>query len=236
MEQALSFAPLTRGAFDISYASAGFLFDYRKRVRPDEQSLSRALEVVDYRLVELDKKKHTVFFRRDGVRIDLGGIAKGHAAERGVKILAGLGIEHAIVSAGGDTRVLGDRRGRPWYVGIRDPQGDRNAVFTRLPLVNEAISTSGDYERYFDEDGARYHHILNPSTGKSPSDVHSVSVIGPDGVWTDALSTGVFVLGVKEGLGLIETLKAYEAVIIDAEKKLHVSSGFADQGPLSEPD
>lgn len=228
IRQALAFAPITDGAFDISYASVGFLFDYRQRVRPAKKALNHALEAVDYRLVELDDASRTVHFRRDGVRIDLGGIAKGYAAERGISILRDLGIRHAIVSAGGDTRVLGDRRGRPWAVGIRDPRGDRNDVIATLPLVDEAISTSGDYERFFEEDGKRYHHILNPGTGESPSDVRSVSIIGPDGVWTDALSTGVFVLGVEKGLALIETLKGYEAVIVDAGLGLHVSSGFED--------
>lgn len=228
IEQALAFAPLTSGAFDISYASAGFLFDYRQRVRPDTQELDQALEVVDYRLVQLNAAACTVHFLRDGVRIDLGGIAKGHATERAIAVLQKLGIEHALVSAGGDTRVLGDRRGRPWAVGIRNPRGDRTAVYATLPLINESISTSGDYERFFEEDGKRYHHILNPTTGESPSDVRSVSVIGPDGVWTDALSTGVFVLGVTKGLTLIESLDRYEAVIIDAGGNLHVSGGFAN--------
>ncbi len=226
IDTALSFAPLTRGAFDISYASVGFLYDYRERVRPDAEQAADALEVVDYRLVRLDRDDCTVFFARHGVRIDLGGIAKGHAVERAVEILAGQGVEHALVSAGGDTRVLGDRRGRPWMVGIRDPRGERNEALARLPLVDEAISTSGDYERYFEEDGVRYHHIINPRTGESPSDVRSATVIGPDGVWTDALSTGVFVLGVTEGLEVIDALAGYEAAIVDSAGNLHLSSGF----------
>ncbi|MBT8136096.1 MAG: FAD:protein FMN transferase, partial [Gammaproteobacteria bacterium] len=228
IERALSFGTVTRGAFDVTYASAGFLFDYRERVKPHRQELNAALQVVDYRLVRLNRDDCTVKFLRDGMRIDLGGIAKGHAVERAVALLRERGIEHALVSAGGDTRVLGDRRGRPWSVGIRHPRGERRDVLASLPLVDEAISTSGDYERYFEEDGARYHHIINPRTGQSPADVRSVSVIGPDGVWTDALSTGVFVLGVAEGLELIESLDGYEAVIVDAGQQLHVSTGFDD--------
>ena len=226
IETALSFAPVTRGAFDISYASVGFLYDYRARVRPDASQTTDALEVVDYRLVKLDRDRCTVFFARDGVRIDLGGIAKGHAVERAVKVLSEHGVEHALVSAGGDTRVLGDRRGRPWMVGIRDPRGERSEALAKLPLINEAISTSGDYERYFEEDGLRYHHIINPRTGQSPSDVRSATVIGPDGVWTDALSTGVFVLGVTEGLEVINGLKGYETAIVDSTGQLHLSTGF----------
>lgn len=135
------------------------------------------------------------------------------------------GVAHAIVTAGGDSRILGDRRGRPWTVGIRNPRRD-DAVVTRIPLADEAISTSGDYERFFEADGVRHHHILRPGTGESPREVMSVTVIGPDATTTDALSTGVFVLGVKEGLALIETLEAYEAVIIDADGQMLYSNGL----------
>jgi thiamine biosynthesis lipoprotein len=99
-------------------------------------------------------------------------------------------------------------------------------VIARIPLVDEAISTSGDYERYFEEDGVRYHHIISPSTGLSASEVHSVTIVGPDATMTDGLSTSVFVLGTQRGLALIETLPEYEAVVVDKEGQLHYSSGL----------
>lgn len=227
--RALRFSALTDGAFDITYASVGQLYDYRKGVKPDAAARAEALTAVNYHNVLLDVDRRTVRFAREGVRIDLGGIAKGYAVERSVEILRRLGVRHAIVTAGGDSRLLGDRRGRPWTVGIRNPR-DRAGVVTRIPLQDEAISTSGDYERFFEADGERYHHILRPSTGESPSDVRSVTVIGADGTATDALSTGVFVLGKDKGLALIETLDDFEAIVIDSDGAMHYSSGLMPAG------
>jgi thiamine biosynthesis lipoprotein len=110
-------------------------------------------------------------------------------------------------------------------VGIRDPRKDGNVAMT-VPLQDEAISTSGDYERYFDEDGVRYHHIISPSTGNPASGVHSATVIGPDGVMTDALSTSVFVMGVDQGLRLIATLPGYESIVIDDKGQIYFSDGL----------
>ena len=159
------------------------------------------------------------------MRINLGGIAKGYVVERGVNILRSHGIENAIVTAGGDSRLLGDRRGQPWMVGIRDPRNDGQVAIS-LPLENEAISTSGDYERYFEEGDIRYHHIIEPSTGAPASGVHSATVFGPDAVITDALSTSVFVMGVARGLRLIATLPDYESIVIDAAGRIYYSDGL----------
>jgi thiamine biosynthesis lipoprotein len=224
--RALAFSELTGGAFDITYASAGRYYDYRKGSTPSESELEQALPAIDYRHVVIDADNSTVRYRHPGVSIDLGGIAKGYAVDRGMNILQEAGIEHALVSAGGDTRVIGSRWGRAWQVGIRDPRNDEGIV-TMIPLVNRAISTSGDYERYFEADGVRYHHILNPGTGKSAGAVRSVSIIGNTATTTDALSTSVFVLGVDKGLQLVNRQAGIEAVIIDNEGKMHFSSGLA---------
>jgi len=174
----------------------------------------------------VDRKANTIRFLKKGMRIDLGGIAKGWAVDRGVEILRGLGIEHAMVNAGGDTRLLGDRLGKPWIVGIRDPRKD-HAVVTRIPLQDEAISTSGDYERFFEEDGVRYHHILVPGTGKSPGLVRSVTVIGPTATHTDGLTKPIFILGVERGMEFVRRVKDVEAVIVDNEGRIYYSPGLA---------
>jgi thiamine biosynthesis lipoprotein len=179
--------------------------------------------------VTLDKGQGTVSFEQQGVRINLGGIAKGYVVERGVDILRQHGVENGVVTAGGDSRLLGDRRGRPWMIGIRDPREDREVAIS-VPLEDEAISTSGDYERYFDEDGIRYHHIIKPSSGRPVEGVHSATVLGPDAVMTDALSTSVFVMGVDQGLKLIGCLPDYEAIVIDADGQIFYSTGLADPG------
>jgi thiamine biosynthesis lipoprotein len=166
--------------------------------------------------------------------IDLGGFAKGHAVDRATAILRQRGIAHANVSAGGDSRVIGDRRGRPWTIGVRDPRHP-GAVVALLPLEDTSISTSGDYERYFDEGGVRFHHLIDPATGHSPSSLHSVTILAEDGLTTEALSKSVFVLGVDKGMRLIESQQDVDAVVIDADGKLHYSSGLLAPGAQGRP-
>ena len=230
IQRSLEVSALTRGAFDVTYDSVGQHYDFRRRVRPDQETVDAAQELIDYRFVEIDKVASTVRFREEGVRINLGGIAKGYVVERGVEILRRYGVSNGIVTAGGDSRLLGDRRGRPWIVGIRDPREDGKVAIS-VPLEDEAVSTSGDYERYFDEEGVRYHHILEPGSGAPAGKVRSATVFGPDAVITDALSTSVFVLGVDEGLRLIATLPDYECIVIDANGELYYSAGL--QAPES---
>jgi thiamine biosynthesis lipoprotein len=231
LARANDFAQLSGGAFDITYAAVGQLYDYRQRVRPDEEALARARALVGYRGLLLDMAARTVRFERDGMRIDLGGFAKGHAVDNAAAILRHRGIHHAIVSAGGDSRVIGDRRGRPWTIGIRDPRrpGEMSAL---LPLEDTSISTSGDYERYFELDGERHHHLIDPATGRSPHGVHSVTVLAEDGLTTEALSKCVFVLGVEKGLRLVESQRGVDAVVVDACGALHYSSGLLAPAPL----
>jgi FAD:protein FMN transferase len=223
--RSLDISVLTRGAFDITYDSVGRHYDFRERERPDSETIRTSLPTVDYRLIELEDADRSIRFRKEGMRINLGGIAKGYAVERGAQILREMGVRHATVTAGGDSRLLGDRRGQPWIVGVRDPR-EEGRVAVRIPLENEAISTSGDYERYFDEDGQRWHHIIQPATGEPANGVHSVTIVGPDAVMTDALSTSVFVMGVDQGLQLIATLPDYEGIVIDAEGRLFYSDGL----------
>jgi thiamine biosynthesis lipoprotein len=225
IRRALDFSRITDGAFDITYASAGQYYDYRKGIHPNSTQLAQALPAIDYHHVLIDPQHATLRFTRPGVRIDLGGIAKGYAVDRCVTILQAAGVESAMVNAGGDTRVVGKHWKQPWMVGIRDPRHEDGMV-TLLPLEDAAISTSGDYERYFEQDGVRYHHILNPRTGTSSSGVRSVSIIGAEATATDALSTGVFVMGVTAGLKLVNSLPDTEAVIIDNQGKMFYSAGL----------
>lgn len=223
--RSLDISVLTRGAFDITYDSVGQYYDFRERQRPDAATIEEKLGRIDFKLIEVDRLAGTVRFLAPGVRINLGGIAKGYAVERAVALLRSRGIRHGIVTAGGDSRLLGDRLGQPFMVGIRDPRNDDLVALT-IPLEDEAISTSGDYERYFEEDGKRYHHIIEPATGLPAGGVRSATIVGPDAVLTDALSTSVFVMGVDQGLTLISTLPDYEGIVIDAEGRLFYSDGL----------
>ena len=223
---ALKYSDLTHGAFDITYASAGQYYDYRKGRKPDSKQLAEILPAVSSHHVSLDAEQSTIGFLQPDVRIDLGGIAKGYAVDRCISILQTAGVRNALVSAGGDTRVIGRHWEHPWKIGIRDPRNHVGLV-TLIPLEDAAISTSGDYERYFEEDGVRYHHILNPDTGDSSREIRSVSIIGNNATDTDALSTSVFVMGVDKGLKLVNSLRDTEAIIIDSRGRMHYSEGLA---------
>jgi len=223
---AKEYSVLTDGAFDITYASVGYMYDFRKHIRPDEAHIDEALPAVNYRHLLLDPKKQTVQFSQKGVRIDLGGIAKGYSVDRGIDVLKARGFTRAYVSAGGDSRIIGDRFGKPWMVGIRDPRKPPGEVITRVPLVDAAISTSGDYERFFEENGVRYHHIIDPRTGHSASKVRSATIIGPYAIRTDGLSKTAFVLGPEEAMKIYNRIDDIDAIIVELDGTVIYSKGL----------
>lgn len=240
IDKALYYSRLSGGAFDISFASVGYLYNYREEQQPRTPQREALLDAIDYRLIALNREQQTLFFNHKNLQIDLGGIAKGYAVDRAINLLRDIGITNASVSAGGDSRLLGDRgNGRPWFVGIKNPRGDHSQgdqVAITLPLADVAVSTSGDYERYFidRESGERIHHILNPRTGKSSQGIASVTILGPNGFDTDPLSTTVFVLGAEKGLNLVNQLTGFDCVIIDSAGKVHYSDGLAPPVQASE--
>ena len=227
------YSVITEGAFDITYASVGHLYDYPHHVKPTEAQIKAALPGVNWRNMLLDPVHHTVRFEHAGMRIDLGGIGKGYAVDRGIAILQARGFQHALVTAGGDSRIIGDRMGRPWVIGIRNPD-DKDQVVTRIPIVNSAMSTSGDYERYFDEGGIRYHHIIDPRTGHSASKVRSATILGPTATETDGMSKTAFVLGPEKALEIINRLPQYDAIFVTPEGKVLYSNGLTPPPPPKE--
>lgn len=228
IRRSLSISQLTGGAFDVTFAGVGDLWDFKAPTPrlPDPDVLRRRLELVDYRLVKLDGERSTVELPKAGMAIGFGAIGKGYAANRAVHIMKAMGIESGLVNAGGDLVAFGRQEsGEPWTLGIADPLRP-DSLFARLRLVDQAVVTSGDYERYVEIDGVRYAHILDPRTGMPVRGVRSVTVVCPDGELADGLATSVFVLGVDEGLRLVDTLRGVEALVIDDEGRLHPSSGF----------
>lgn len=225
IDKSLHYSALSEGAFDITFASLARYYDYRNKLSPSEQQREELLPAINYRLIHLDTQNNTLWFEHPKLYIDLGGIAKGYAVDKAIGILQSFGVKHASVGAGGDSRVIGDKFGRPWLIGIKNPRAD--AVAITLPLEDVAVSTSGDYERYFiDNKGERVHHIINPRTGKSTNGINSVTIIGPHGFDTDPLSTSVFVMGAEKGMALIHRLPGFDAVIISSEGKVSYSKGL----------
>jgi thiamine biosynthesis lipoprotein len=220
------YSQITDGAFDITVESVWKLYHFRRHIHPSDAEIRALLPTVGWRQLIFDDRHHSIRFARPGMAIGLGGIAKGYVVDRSIDILKSMGIEHALVTAGGDTRILGDRRGRPWMVAIRDPW-DLSKVVTLIPITNEAISTSGDYYRGFVQNGVRYDHILSPFTGHSAQLVRSASVIAPTATQTDGMSKTAFVLGPQKTLAIIDRMPQYDAVFIDPQGHVIYSKGLA---------
>ena len=224
------FSQITEGAFDITYASVGYLYDYPHHIRPSEAQIRAKLPAVNWRNLLFDEEHHSVRFEHPGMRIDLGGIGKGYAVDRGIEILKARGVARALVTAGGDSRIIGDRMGHPWLVAIRHPDNP-NKVVTRIPLSDSAVSTSGDYERFFDEGGVRYHHIIDPHSGHSASKVRSATILAPTATQTDGMSKTAFVLGAEKALEIINRMPEYDAVFVLPDGKMLYSNGLRPPDP-----
>jgi thiamine biosynthesis lipoprotein len=232
VEAAQRASKLSDGAFDITFEALHGLWkfdeDLEKKI-PSDEAIKARLPLVDYRQLAVDRKAKTLYLKRPGMRINLGGIAKGYAVDRAVAVLRKAGFQNAIVQAGGDLMCAGDKGGQPWTAGIRDPRGERDDAFAVLRLSNHAFSTAGDYERFFILDQKRYHHILDPKTGKPATRSRSVTIYAPNALLADALDDAVFILGWKRGIEMIEKLDDVGAVVVDADGGLHVSSRVKDR-------
>lgn len=221
---ALEVGALSDGAFDITFASVGKLWDFKSvppRIPTDEE-LTRARAHVDYSRVKVDLDARTVDLPA-GMRIGLGGIAKGYGVDRAMKVLMDHGVEHAIVNAGGDLKALGSHFDAPWEIAIVHPR-DKERVLAVIPVKNTCVVTSGDYERFFEIEGVRYHHILDPRTGRPSQGCMSATVTAPDAALADALATAMCVLGPVKGLELIERLPRVGALLVDMQGRVHTSS------------
>lgn len=228
IRRAIKVSDLTNGAFDITFAAAGNLWDFRasKPEIPSEEEITQALRSVGYARIRLDQERQTVFLEDRDARIGFGAIGKGYAANRAVHVLKEVGIESGLVSAGGDLVAFGRREdGAPWDIAIAHPR-DRNRMLARIPLTEQAVVTSGDYEQYFIHDGRRYSHIIDPRSGWPAAGLQAVTVVCPDAELADALATALFVLGNKEGLSLVERMHGVDAIFVTADGVPTSSSGL----------
>jgi thiamine biosynthesis lipoprotein len=228
----------TGGKFDVTFAALSdvWRFDQDRDGRvPSSAEVAARLPLVDYTAVQVDERRLTAFLTRAGARVNVGGIGKGYAIDRGAAILRSRGLGDFIIQAGGDLYVAGRRGERPWRVAIRDPRGPAERTFAAMDLTDATFSTSGDYERAFVRDGQRYHHILDPDTGMPARGSRSVTIVARTALLADALATGVFIMGPDPGLALIERLQDVEGVIVGGDNSVAVSSGLRERLVLAAP-
>jgi len=227
IKKSLYYSNLTNGAFDITVQPVLDLYteayNVEKRV-PTDKEIETAQQLVNYKDIIIDGNR--IMLAKKGMKITLGGIAKGYAVGQAISVLEKHNIEHALVVAGGDLMAIGTKENnQSWSVALQNPR-DRNDFITIIPVLNQAISTSGDYERYFVENKS-VHHIINPKTGKSATELISVTVIGKNPIDTDALSTSVFVLGKDKGLQFMKQQHVV-GLIITSDKKIYKTDGLKE--------
>jgi FAD:protein FMN transferase len=227
IERALYYSNLSDGAFDITVQPILDLYNrsfLKNNSAPSAAMINGELKRIGFKRIVAKGGEIDIGGNQ---RITLGGIAKGYAVEKAVEILKRHGITMGLVDAGGNMRALGKKPEGAWSVALADPR-DVNNYITKIPLDNNAVSTSGDYERYFDDE-MKYHHIINPKTGYSATELISVTIVTDNAFDADALSTTVFVLGKEKGMKLIESLPGVEGLLITREREILRSSGFREE-------
>lgn len=232
VEKALEAARLSHGAFDPTVGPLVKAWDIGgdNPRRPPQAEIDRLLPLVGYDRVVLNEQDHSIELLDTGMMLDLGGIAKGYAADEVAEILVAHGIHKAIVNLGGNVLTVGSRvDGSAWRIGIQNPEAERGGHVMVVGLDNQALVTSGPYERYLEVEGVVYHHILDTVTGYPvKTDITSVSIITAESFIADALSTAVYSLGLQEGMALIDSLDGVEAVFLDSMNRIHLSQALRD--------
>ena len=233
IERAKGISKLTDGAFDISYASMDKIwkFDGSMTAMPDAQTITNSVEKVGFQNIVIDSEASTVFLKKEGMKIGFGAIGKGYAADKAKQLLIEKGVSAGIINASGDMNTWGKQtNGNPWKVAITNPL-DKNKVFALLPIVNSAVVTSGDYEKYVTFNGTRYAHIIDPRTGYPATGIISATVFAPKAELANALATSVFVIGIEVGLNRINQLPGIECIIVDDQGNIHKSDHIEIEKP-----
>ena len=230
VQHAIQVAEMTDGGFNIAIGPAVDAWNVIEGQRiPTESELDALRPLVDLMSVHADMREQTIFLAKAGMRIDVGGIGKGYAADQAVVALQKAGAVAGVVALSGDIKTFGRLPdGKMFPVGIQHPRED-GSVLAWIDLQDEAISTAGDYERFFERNGVRYHHILDPKTLQPARSCQSVTVIAREGVWADGLDTGIFVMGPGRGMELVEHLDDVEAIIVDHDGRVLISSGLKNR-------
>ena len=235
MEQALELCRRTGGALDISVYPIvrAWGFTTGSYQIPDEETIQSLLPLVDYTQIQYDAATGVVTLP-EGMEIDLGSVAKGYAGQLAAQMLRNSGVESALLNLGGNVQTVGAKPdGSPWKIGIKDPQGE-DAMMV-LSVEDQAVVTSGGYERYFEQDGQTYWHVMDPSTGHpADSGLISVTIVGDEGVVCDGLSTALFVMGLEKAADLWAQSCDFEAVFVTASGEVYITEGLRDRFALTE--
>lgn len=228
IERANQISEITDGAFDITFAGLDRIwkFDGSIKYKPTKEEIMQSVSKVGYRKIILNSEDHSVFLQLKGMRIGLGGIAKGYAADKAKELLVGKQVRAGVINASGDLTTWGTKAtGEKWLIGIANPLS-KDKIFSWLPVLESSVATSESYDKYITFEGKKYSHILDPRTGSPISGINSVSVFSQTAEWSDALATAIFVLGVDSGMALINQIKGTEVIIVDDNNKMHKSSGI----------
>jgi len=231
IERSLDISKRSGGVFDISVGAFKGMWKFDEDMDgtlPDPADVQKRKALVNWKDILVDPKAKTVFLKKKGMAITLGGIAKGYAVDKCVAILKKDGFTDFMFQAGGDMYIAGTKGDAPWVVGIRDPRGKADDMFALAPITNHSFSTSGDYERGFVKDGVRYHHILDPKDGMPAHASRSVTVRAKDAFTADAWSKVMFIMGPRDALELIkrEKLTDFEVVWVDSTNKIVMTDGI----------
>lgn len=229
---AVRFSRLCNGLFDITIGPLVNLWDYKNScVIPEETKIRQILTLVNYTDLMLEPGKKAAGLKKAGQSIDLGGIGKGYASDKFLEVFRNFGVKSAFTNIGGNVAVLGTKPdGSSWSIGIRHPR-EENRLIGAVLAKDQAVVTSGDYQRYFiDKTGKRRHHILDPATGyPSESGLISVTIVTDSGTTADALSTILFVTGLDKGLKILKSFPGTEAILIDNDLTVYVTYGLKDR-------
>ncbi|NDL66563.1 FAD:protein FMN transferase [Anaerotalea alkaliphila] len=238
VERGLAFAEMTGGKFNIALGPVTGLWKIGTedaRV-PSPEEIREALEHVDYRKVRMDPKERTIYLEDKGMRLDLGGIAKGYAADAVAEILREGKVKGAIVNLGGNVFAHGEKAdGSPWKIGVQGPFKERNDYVGIVEVRNETIVTSGPYERSFEQDGVLYHHIMDNETGYPVDNgLASVTIVGKNSMDADGLSTAVYAMGLEAGMAFVEGMEGLECILITNDREVHLSNGIRERFSLKD--
>lgn len=236
IEKSLDFYHKTNKAYDITLGPLIELWDKCRETEtlPDEETIKEFLHLVNSDKIKIDKKNNIVTLE-EGMFLDLGASAKGYIADVLKTYLKENGVKNAIINLGGNINIIGSKLdSTDFNIGIRDPNSDAGSYLGVLSVSDTSIVTSGDYERYFEKDGKRYHHIIDPSTGYPvENDLRSVTIVSENSLNADILSTSVFLLGLEEGMEFIENMNAVEAIFVTKDKNVYVTKGLKDKFKLT---